>query len=434
MKSGFKGLRRGAVRALSCLSLALLVACGGGGDEDDDGGGPSGGGGGGGGGTTTGNVWAIPPAPPAPPATGSTVAGLFRDANVAGIEYQSGDVSGVTGADGRFQYVVGQNVTFKLGGVPLGSVPGMPLVTPLHLPSDLTSSIANQVDNRLRFLQMLDADGNPENGIEISEAVRARAVDWPPVDFTTAPGDLAATLAAIRADAQSADGGTHAVPTVDAARAHFARTFWCTHSGIFRGVFSGADTGVFSIVSYRASLLRGMAYSNVEHEAILLENTTPLALSLTPDFIAGEGNNGATFTGDYDNLDTIGGTWRNGTSTGAFLGFRVPSGIAAPVYRISGYQFPLGTMLLFNLEIDAENHVAGHIVDMNPSGSGVPVAVTGSLAGTALTLSTTAGTYTLANGVFDPAAVPGMHQLTGTLRDNVHGRDVALTLPGCRLN
>lgn len=431
MKPNRKSPRQAAAVAWACVGIGLLAACGGGGGDDDDDGG---GGGPPGVPNPPGNTWTAPPLPPAPPTAGSTATGVFRDANVAGIEFESGALSGVTGVDGRFQYVVGQSVTFRLGGVELGSVPGMPMVTPLHLPTDLSSSIATQVDNRLRFLQMLDVDGDPENGIEISESVRARAADWSQVDFTTAPGDLAAALATIRADAQSADGGTHTLPSADAARAHFGRAFWCSYAGIYRGVFSGGDRGVFSIVSYGPSLLRGMAYSNDEHEAILLESTTPPALSLTPDFVAGEGNNGATFTGDYDNIDTLGGTWRNGASTGAFLGFRLPSGIATPVYRISGYQFPVGTMLLFSLEIDADDHVAGHIVDMNPAGNGVPVAVTGTLAGTTLTLTTANGSYSLANGVFNPSASPGTHQLTGSLRDNVHGRDVPLTLPGCRLN
>ena len=64
-------------------------------------------------------------------------------------------------------------------------VPGQAFITPLHLPTT-TARVVDQIENRLRFLQMLDLDGNPENGIEISESARARAANWPEVDFTMA--------------------------------------------------------------------------------------------------------------------------------------------------------------------------------------------------------------------------------------------------------
>ncbi len=78
------------------------------------------------------------------------------------------------------------------------------MLTPLDLVANGATTDAG-VQNRIRFLMMLDADGDPANGIAISDNVRARAAQWSQVDFATA--DLPAALATIIADAQSADAG-----------------------------------------------------------------------------------------------------------------------------------------------------------------------------------------------------------------------------------
>ena len=411
------------------LCCALLQACGGGGDEGD-GGGP-------GPGPTPpppsgATVWSQPPAPAAPPAAGSTATGVFRDANVQGVAYESGALSGVTGADGKFQYIAGQSVTFRVGGVTLGSFTGQPFITPLHLPTSTASSIVDQIENRLRFLQMLDLDGNPENGIEISESTRTRAANWSAIDFTTAAGDLPAALATVRADAASADGGTHAIPTAAAASEHFVRAVRCTYSGLYRGTYSGSDTGVFAIVSYAGGRMRGMGYSTVDKEGFLLEKTNDLTLSFTPDFQAGTGSNGATFSGEYASPGVILGNWANGSDTGTFLGAR-SGGSDAAIYRISGFQWPVGTALVMTFEINAANEVAGSIIDLDEARDGVPIAMTGALAGTAFTANSWAGQYAI-TGTFNASAAPASRMLTGTLRDNIKGRDVVLQVPGCKLN
>jgi len=426
MKRGLDNGWRTTTLAAICL---VLQACGGGGDEGGAGPGPGPGSGGGGSGS---GGWDEPPPRPAPPATGSTATGVFRDANVAGLEYQSGALNGVTGPDGKFDYVVGSNVTFAVGGVTLGSFRGQPLITPLHLPTDTTSSIGNQIDNRLRFLQMLDLDGDPENGIEISEATRERAAEWEQVDFTTSPAELATALAGIRADAMSADGGTHALPAADTARAHFGRTARCAYSGLYRGTYSGSDEGVFAIVTYGDGRMRGMGYSTVDEEGFLLEMTSPLLLSFTPDFSAGDGSNGASFSGEYTTPDLMDGNWSNGTGTGTFLGSR-SAGDSDAVFRASGYVWPLGTALIMSFEIDSDQGISGSIIDLDPEGDGVPVALTGTLSGSDFTASAAGGQYSV-TGTFDPDATPGNHQLSGTLVDNVKDRDVNLQLQACKLN
>jgi hypothetical protein len=244
--------------------------------------------------------------------------------------------------------------------------------------------------------------------------------------------NLPAALATIRADAASADGGSHVIPTAAAASDHFVRTVRCTYSGLYRGTYSGADRGVFAIVTYGAGRMRGLGYSTEDDEGFLLEKNTDLALSFTPDFQAGTGSNGATFSGEYVGPNEIRGTWANGGDTGTFVGAR-SGGNDSAIYRISGFQFPVGTALVMNFEINAANEVTGSIIDLDDDRDGVPVTLTGSLAGTAFTANSSAGQYSI-TGTFNSAAAPASRTLSGTLRDNIKGRDVALTLPGCRLN
>ncbi len=285
---------------------------------------------------------------------------------------------------------------------------------------------------RVRFLQMLDFDGNPENGIEISDGVRSRASMWQQVDFTVAPADLAAAVDTIRADAMSVDGTTHALPAADVARAHFARTVRCTYSGLYRGTYAGADNGVFAIVTYGNGQMRGLGFSAVDREGFLLEKTSDLLLSFTPDFAAGQSSTGATFSGEYVSPSELRGTWANGAENGTFVGIR-SGGSESAVYRISGFQFPVGTALVMTFEINAANEVTGSVIDLDDERDGVPVALTGTLNGTAFTASSSGGQYSV-TGTFNPAAAPPSRQLAGTLRDNIKARDVNLSIPGCKLN
>ena len=84
---------------------------------------------------------------------------------------------------------------------------------------------------------------------------------------------------------------------------------------------------------------------------------------------------------------------------------------------------PVGTALIMQFDIDATNQVAGTIIDLDDEGDGVPVSLTASLNGTAFTAQSSAGQYSV-NGTFDTALTAAVRRLTGTLRDNVRGRDV----------
>ena len=99
--------------------------------------------------------------------------GVFIDSPVEGLEYVSGSVRGVTRSDGSFDFVEGDDVTFSIGSVTLGSAAAKPVMTPLDLVEEAVDETHQAVVNIARFIQSLDADGNIDNSISISSEVRS---------------------------------------------------------------------------------------------------------------------------------------------------------------------------------------------------------------------------------------------------------------------
>ncbi len=146
--------RNSPMKALVTLVTTLiLVACGGGG--------------GGGGGSP------------------AVATGQFTDSPVKGLQYRTASQSGETGANGEFRYLPGETVTFFVGDITLGAAAGAAKVTPFDLagiaapttvPNSGQTNVAfDQAINLAVFLQTLDVDGNPANGIEIPAQIRTLA-------------------------------------------------------------------------------------------------------------------------------------------------------------------------------------------------------------------------------------------------------------------
>lgn len=106
----------------------------------------------------------------------TTKIGQFIDAPVANIEYQTASHSGVTDIDGRFEYLPGETVTFRIGNITLGSALASSTVTPLNI-ANTSDSNDSHVVNLIRFLQSLDSDANPDNGIYIDDEVKYNSLD-----------------------------------------------------------------------------------------------------------------------------------------------------------------------------------------------------------------------------------------------------------------
>ena len=106
--------------------------------------------------------------------------GTFVDSKVANVDYATESQSGTTNADGEFQYKEGEKVEFSIGGIELPSASGKEVVTPLDMSSDGT--LDNQAVNVARLLQTLDENGDPSDGINVSddtkEAAKGVALDF----------------------------------------------------------------------------------------------------------------------------------------------------------------------------------------------------------------------------------------------------------------
>lgn len=127
----------------------------------------------------------------------SKVSGQLLDSAVEGVSYKGAFSSGTTTADGSFTCQSGENIGFSVGGIALGSTACAGTVTPLQLGNVASwSGNDNVVNNTLLFLQSLDEDDNPSNGIRITSAV-ASALSGKTIDFRLARNDFFAALAAI---------------------------------------------------------------------------------------------------------------------------------------------------------------------------------------------------------------------------------------------
>lgn len=100
--------------------------------------------------------------------------GKFVDAPIANIQYKTATRQGTTNANGEYEYINGEQVTFYIGQLELPTVLAKNTVTPLDM-SEIKDVNDKKVVNIIRLLQTLDKDGNPDNGIEIPETAASIA-------------------------------------------------------------------------------------------------------------------------------------------------------------------------------------------------------------------------------------------------------------------
>ncbi len=99
--------------------------------------------------------------------------GVLLDSAVSGVSYAGTLGSdGTTGDGGTFKYFPGEKITFKIGGLTLGSANGQAILTPVDL-GGTPGVLGDHAKRILVALQTLDSDDAPENGITITPAMRA---------------------------------------------------------------------------------------------------------------------------------------------------------------------------------------------------------------------------------------------------------------------
>ena len=128
------------IKALILSSVVLLANCGGGGSDSP-----------------------------------STLAGVFIDSPVINIGYRTATQNGDTNSRGEFKYLAGETVTFFIGDLEFPPVLAAEVVTPLDM-ADTDDVAHHMVINIIRLLQSLDKDGDPDNGINITQTAKDNAV------------------------------------------------------------------------------------------------------------------------------------------------------------------------------------------------------------------------------------------------------------------
>lgn len=366
-----------------------------------------------------------------PPAVAS---GVFLDSVVTGLEYTAGSQSGLTDAHGRYDYDVGFAIEFHVGAVVLGTVsPARDLITPLDLVGGTATTPA--VINMTRFLLMLDSDGDPGNGIEISAAARAAAATWAQVDFSAA--DFAAEIADIQAAVRTADGGTHDLPDAPGAQSHLRAGYLCAHSGAYIGPYSAnapsTEQGRQVVVIRPDGSLAANGF-NPEEDAPLDTNFEAYSDSAVDALLNGEfstqvGEQDSQWVaGNFLGANEIGGTWAvaagSNNATGTYSGTRI-AGSPSADYRFTGrVDYDLTMAGVIALDVDAAGNVSGVLYRLDNEDE-LPLA--GIIVGN--TLTGTAGTFPLTGEVTQNGS---RRVINGTV--DIAGNDFFVEALGCSVH
>lgn len=135
---------------------------------------------------------------------GQLLIGRFVDSSaVSGLRYTTDTQSDDTDGNGSFRFMAGESVVFSLGDITLPAVTAESVITPLAVFA--TDEITDvRVMNLSRLLQTLDVDGNPENGLVLSDAAIASAtglsVNFSSDTFDADVGNLVANSGAAQVD------------------------------------------------------------------------------------------------------------------------------------------------------------------------------------------------------------------------------------------
>lgn len=241
-----------------------------------------------------------------PPTNTTPRSGILTDAPVGGISYSttSGKM-GATDANGTYQFNDGDSVTFKLGGLTLGTVPATGIVTP----TELAGGDNNKLLNLLVVLQSLDSDGNRTNGITIPPAAASALTA---IDLTVAPASLSTT--ALQA-AMTAGNITTTIVSATDAQAHYiaqgmsslGSNIWVskTSAGVPETIVRFGDNGQY-VIGHTQGDAGGLT-PGVEYGAVTIPsfdaNGYRLAATISVDT---NGNRGLSHPLDCDRLRSTG--------------------------------------------------------------------------------------------------------------------------------
>lgn len=156
------------------------------------------------------------------PPTVNEGTGQFIDSAVEGLEYQSGSIRDLTSSDGSFRFEQGSSIRFFIGDIVLGEGTPSDVMSPLNIVAGSPGVTDDHVLNIARFLQTLDTDNDPTNGITISAFARQQAIGKT-IDFNVTAAEFAANgnvQTVVSLLTASNDGGPQLLVSADEAEAH----------------------------------------------------------------------------------------------------------------------------------------------------------------------------------------------------------------------
>ncbi len=170
--------------------------------------------------------------------------GTFVDDPVAGVHFVSGAFSGETDAAGTFSYAFnGDFITFTVGDIEIGTGHVRPIMTPLDLVRDGDPTAVDETNEHTanigRFLQTVDDDGDPANGILITQAVHDMAVGLS-IEFAQAvaafesDADVQGAIASLTA---ATTAGARPLVPLDGARDRLHDALLLSWVGCYTGSF-----------------------------------------------------------------------------------------------------------------------------------------------------------------------------------------------------
>jgi hypothetical protein len=155
--------------------------------------------------------------------------GVFLDSAVEGLDYVTETHTGRTDSTGRFFYQDGESIRFFIGDMEIGECLARDVVTPVDLADGAEDETDPGVTNIARFLQSLDNDGDPANGIVLSAEVRNEcrgrsiAFDQNPENFENDP-EVGAMFDALNARGAFLDPSPRGLCSIEEARSHLKKT------------------------------------------------------------------------------------------------------------------------------------------------------------------------------------------------------------------
>lgn len=254
-----------------------------------------------------------------------TKIGVFADSRVEGLTYVIGAKTAQTDASGQFTYEEGQTITFKVGGIVLGSATASAFMSPVSLVSGATDESNTTVTNIAKFLQTIDDDNDPNNGIQLTSAIHNAALGRS-IDFTLSDAAydvdpaVTGTYAAL-IPVSSTPGAGHTAVSAATAKNHLRNTLLTALSGTYSGSYAGSNSGTFSINISTSGVITGTGNETSPAPANFSVTGT-VASSGTTNFASGAAGI-ATFTGSVNiSTGTLAGTWTSsgGTRTGTYSG------------------------------------------------------------------------------------------------------------------